>query len=255
MNDMITNGLARLRTTAPPGMAGRVLAELDLIDRYARIDGPIGPMYVAFNGRGISAVVPVADEEAFLEHYRERVGGAAPVPGELPALMDRRLRKAITTGKLGTLPLDLGGLTDFQRKVLMKAAEIPPGQVRPYGWIAKELGMPGAVRAVGSALNKNPAPVVIPCHRVGRSDGTLGKYAFGEEMKRELLESEGLEPDYEDLAERGVRFVGSDTTRIYCYPTCRHARRVSDAHEVRFPSRGVAEAAGYRGCKVCRPAA
>lgn len=254
MNDMVTAGLATLRTTAPGGLVPRVLAELDLIDRYTRVDGPIGPMFVAFNRRGISAVVPLADEAAFRSHYEERVGGDV-VKGELPTLLARRLRKAVETGRLGDLPVDLGALTEFQQAVLRKTAEIPAGQVRPYGWVAREIGKPGAVRAVGSALNKNPVPVVIPCHRVSRSDGTIGEYAFGEAMKRKLLESEGLEPGYEELAHQGVRFVGSDTTKIYCFPTCRHARRVMSRHEVRFPSRETAEAAGYRGCKVCRPAA
>jgi O-6-methylguanine DNA methyltransferase len=55
--------------------------------------------------------------------------------------------------------------------------EIPPGEVRPYSWIAREIGRPGAVRATGSALAKNPVPLLIPCHRVVRSDGRIGKYS------------------------------------------------------------------------------
>jgi O-6-methylguanine DNA methyltransferase len=78
---------------------------------------------------------------------------------------------------------------------LIKAREIPAGQVRPYGWIASEIGRPKAVRAVGTALGRNPVPLLIPCHRVVRTDGRVGDYAFGPPAKRALLAAEGLDPD------------------------------------------------------------
>jgi methylphosphotriester-DNA--protein-cysteine methyltransferase len=91
---------------------------------------------------------------------------------------------------------------------------------------------------------------------VVRTDGQIGNYAYGSPMKRKLLEHEGLDPDaIETAARRGVRLVGSDTTGIYCFPTCRHARRITDAHRVEFRTGRAAEADGYRACKVCRPAA
>ena len=75
--------------------------------------------------------------------------------------------------------VDLRGLSEFEQAVLLKAREIPRGQVRTYGWIASEIGRPLAVRAVGTALRKNPVPIFIPCHRVVRSDRQLGQYALG----------------------------------------------------------------------------
>jgi len=150
----------------------------------------------------------------------------------------------------------IASIGEFRRTVLEKCAEIPPGEIRPYGWIAREIGSPGAVRAVGTALGRNPVPVLIPCHRVIRTDGRIGNYAYGSAMKRALLEHEGLDPDaIEKTAHRGVRLVGSDTTGIYCFPTCRHAKRIGDAHRVEFRSEAAARADGYRACKVCRPAA
>ena len=84
-------------------------------------------------------------------------------------------------------------MTEFERAVLLKALEIPRGEVRTYGWIAAEIGRPAAVRAVGSALRKNPVPVLIPCHRVVRSDGHIGQYALGgSDAKRTILAAEGL---------------------------------------------------------------
>ena len=86
--------------------------------------------------------------------------------------------------------LDLEGYTPFERKVWAATSRIPYGQTRPYSWVAKEVGSPRAYRAVGAALAKNPIPIVIPCHRVLRKDGSLGGYGGGLEMKCTLLEME-----------------------------------------------------------------
>jgi hypothetical protein len=96
---------------------------------------------------------------------------------------------------------------------------------------------------------------VIPCHRVVRADGRIGEYgAGGPKAKREVLAVEGVDAaELEGLADRGVRYVGSDTTRIFCYPSCRHARRVTDRHRVQFRSGEDATGSGYRACLVCRP--
>jgi O-6-methylguanine DNA methyltransferase len=81
-------------------------------------------------------------------------------------------------------------LTHFEKKVYTVIKKIPFGEVRTYAWVAKKIRKPGASRAVGNALNKNPFPIVVPCHRVVRSDGSIGKYAFGHDFKRKLLEIE-----------------------------------------------------------------
>jgi len=86
--------------------------------------------------------------------------------------------------------LDLEGYTPFERRVWAATSRIPYGQTRPYSWVAKEVGSPRAYRAVGAALAKNPIPIIIPCHRVLRKDGTLGGYGGGLDMKRRLLEME-----------------------------------------------------------------
>jgi hypothetical protein len=97
---------------------------------------------------------------------------------------------------------------------------------------------------------------LIPCHRVVRLDGRIGNYGLGgPENKRAILTAEGIDVDeIESLARQGVRLVGSDTTHVYCHPTCRNARRITPAHRQGFRSIEQAEAAGYRACKVCRPA-
>ncbi len=105
----------------------------------------------------------------------------------------KRLRTYFA-GQRVTFPdeLDLSPATAFQREVWQLTRLIPYGETRSYGWIAKRLGKSGAVRAVGQALGRNPLPIIIPCHRVVASDGKLGGYSGGIEMKSYLLQLEAL---------------------------------------------------------------
>lgn len=84
---------------------------------------------------------------------------------------------------------------DFQRRVLLETMRIPRGSVASYGNLAKMISAPGAARAVGSALAGNPFPIIIPCHRVVRSDGSVGQFGGGTEVKKVLLRLEGVEID------------------------------------------------------------
>lgn len=88
------------------------------------------------------------------------------------------------------VPCDLSGHTHFQRSVWEITASIPYGETRSYGWVAREIGAPKAYRAVGAALGANPIPIIIPCHRVLRTDGRLGGYRGGLAMKQRLLSME-----------------------------------------------------------------
>ena len=85
----------------------------------------------------------------------------------------------------------LTGFTPFQLRVWEAALKIPFGQTRSYAWVAGQIGSPRAARAVGSALKKNPYPLIIPCHRVVKSGGDIGEYARGRKAKGQLLELEG----------------------------------------------------------------
>ena len=105
-------------------------------------------------------------------------------------LMERL--KAFFSGQRTTFPdkLVLSPATYFQREVWEKTRLIPYGETRSYGWVAKQIRNPRAVRAVGQALGKNPLPVIVPCHRVVASNGKLGGFGGGVEMKRRLLSLE-----------------------------------------------------------------
>lgn len=82
--------------------------------------------------------------------------------------------------------------TAFQQQVYDAVRRIPKGQTRSYAWVAQTIGKPGAVRAVGNALNNNPFAPEVPCHRVIKSDGSIGGFAHGSERKRRMLRSEGV---------------------------------------------------------------
>ena len=252
----IEAALTDLRTTAPPGLAPNVLAEVGLADRYDRVESPIGPLVVAWNGLGVSAVEEAPDDAAFEAAHVARTGRPVYRADRLPDRLAAAIAKRLAGDRHVRIDLDLRGHTDFERDVWHKALEIPRGEVRPYGWIAAEIGRPKAVRAVGTALGHNPVPLIVPCHRVVRTDGTLGQYSLGGPgNKRTILTDEGVDlPRLEELASSGIRFIGSDTTKIFCLPTCRHARRVTDRHRLEFHSMAEGQARGYRACKVCRPA-
>lgn len=253
---LLLNHLRHLGTVqAPDIVLPTVLERLGQSDAYTSCASPIGPVYVAYNVLGISAVMAAPSAAEFEQAFRARFKRSLRHVESLPGALDR-LWEQQWSGKKRHMPqVDLRGLSEFEQAVLHKATEIPRGEMRPYAWLAREIGHPKAVRAVGSALGRNPVPLLIPCHRIGQSDGRIGNYAFGSPAKRAILTTEGVDVEaLEHMARAGVRYYGSDTTRIYCFPTCRHARRISARHRVSFRSEAAATAAGYRPCTVCRPA-
>src|SRR3972149_3972784 len=125
---------------------------------------------------------------------RRRVAAHRLHPGDRPG--DRPMTTLDTTlPELAVRPFALRGLPPFATDVLRGALTIPPGEIRPYAWLAREVGRPKAVRAVGTALAHNPIPILIPCHRIVRSDGLIGDYAWGSAIKRAVLAAEGLDPE------------------------------------------------------------
>ena len=248
--------LRAVRVSAPDYLVARTLERVvGVFDSYTETTSPVGAIFVAFNRRGIVAIEratdPGAFEADFARRFKRPVARATHAPADLLKRLGRRLR-----GERARLRFDLSSLTEFERAVLLATERIPHGEVRPYGWVAKEIGRPRAVRAVGSALAHNPIPLAIPCHRVVRSDGLIGDYSMGEgaETKRRVLRSEGVDPDeLERLARAGVRYIGSDTTRVFCLPSCRDARRIMPTHRVAFHSAAESLARGYRPCRHCRP--
>jgi O-6-methylguanine DNA methyltransferase len=240
---------------APPGLLPAVLERLGLADKYWRIESPLGAVFVAHNKTGIAMVSRASSPAAFERRFTARFG--RPIAAEkstAPARVRELIGKVKAEGRQ-SLHFDLRGLSEFERAVLRKALEIPTGEVRSYSWIAREVGHPGAVRAAGSVLAKNPVPLLIPCHRVVRSDGHLGKYSLGSDRnKRRLLEVEGAQPDMlERLASSGVRFLGNAEKKYFCFPTCGGIQTLFVTNKVPFASQREAVEAGFHPCKDCRP--
>ncbi|MFZ0216070.1 MAG: methylated-DNA--[protein]-cysteine S-methyltransferase [Candidatus Dormiibacterota bacterium] len=254
----IRDAIAELaRTRAPEPLLPSVLREVGLGYWYATLASVLGPVFVAHGPRGVAAIRREAEgadafERWFAATHDAPVRREPVLPARIVASLEGRWR-----GERRVLPLDLEHVTPFQRAVLEQAARIPRGEVRTYGWIAKEIGHAHAARAVGNALAHNPVPLVVPCHRVVPGDLALGAYSCGgPEAKRAVLTAEGVDlVRLEALAAGGVRFVGSDTTHVFCTPTCRTTRRLTRQHEVHFRSERAARQAGYRPCLVCRPIA
>jgi O-6-methylguanine DNA methyltransferase len=236
-----------------PEFTAQVFARIGL-DRYITAASPLGPAYVAWTATGVSALRLAGDAAAFEAWYEERFGRRV-----VPALEDDATAAA-ARAKLGgadiAVPLDLRECSPFEQRVLERAAAISAGYARPYALLAREMGMPQAARAVGSALGRNPVPLLIACHRVVRGDNTVGGYIFGSDAKRALLAREGVDMDAaERIVRRGFRYIAcGDGT--FCLPTCGDiATRVEEPEHYLLRDLDDAHAHGLVPCEGCRPVA
>jgi len=143
---------------------------------YDTFDSPVGNLYLIFSGEDLTGVsfkipadIPFKAGSAPAEFIKELEGYFQGVN------VSFRQRIRFLRG------------TDFEKKVWLAIKEIPYGETRTYKWLAERVAMPRATRAVGHALSKNPIPIVLPCHRVIESDGSIGGYLSGVDIKRRLL--------------------------------------------------------------------
>lgn len=238
---------------APSRISEATALGTGIADGFDFYESVVGTVVVTFNPEGVSSL-SLASED-YEQHFTSRFGRPL-IRAEAPSAWGRLIPERIDAGSPGKLPVDLRSLTVFQHEVLMRATTIPRGEVRPYGWLARLIGKPGAARAVGSTMARNPIPLIIPCHRVIRSDGHIGAYSLGgPHQKWELLSFEGAEPErLERLAGQGVRVQGNTSTHIYCLPTCRAIRRSQSENVTGFRDTSGAIEAGFRACKICQPA-
>ena len=144
------------------------------VDQIAKIAGPVGGLWVAYNDQGISGAsfANLTTFARFREEHHDRTGRPSARPDAMPDDLFDAIENSFNTGDRSDLAFDLRGAT--------------------YADMARSIRRPNAVRAVGTALGANPIPVLIPCHRVLRSDGSLGGYAFGLPIKERLLDREAV---------------------------------------------------------------
>ncbi len=160
---------------------------------YDTVESPIGDLLVAVTDRGLLRISFDPDPAA-MEEEIARIAGRAVLRspravdaarGELDEYFDRRRRSF-------DLTVDLRGTTDFTARVLAELARVPYGHTATYGDLAARAGRPRAARAVGMVMNRNPIPIVLPCHRIVGASGDLVGYAGGLGRKVELLRLEGV---------------------------------------------------------------
>jgi len=183
-------------TTMSPELDRRfreAAARENLLDvAYDLVDSPIGALFVASTERGFCRIAYDVEPEQELDRLAHAFGlrvlrSAPPID---PA---RRQLEEYFEGKRRRfdLPFDVSQLADFNRRVLRELARVPYGQVVTYGELATRAARPRAARAVGTVMNRNPLPIVLPCHRVIGANGKLVGYAGGLERKEALLRLEG----------------------------------------------------------------
>ncbi len=179
------------RRAPPERRASRPRPPRDV--RFAAFKTSAGWMGVTLTPRGVLRMSYPS------EHMARALDAVAWAGGGQPAGDDPRVDRlaAEVEAFLGggavafSVPPDLSAGTPFQRRVWAALLKIPRGETRTYGWIARRLGRPAAVRAVGAAVGANPIPLLVPCHRVVGSDGSLCGFAGGLALKRRLLAMEG----------------------------------------------------------------
>ena len=223
-------------------------------DSYDTVTERGETVFVVFTDRGIRMIHRGGTPEDVRERYARRHGRAL-TEGKLPERFRKQLAAALRGEGVDDPQIDWGDdIEGIERDVLKTLTRIPRGEVRTYSWVAEQVGHPKAVRAVGNICARNVVPFVVPCHRVVPAAGGIGNYAFGSALKRELLKREGVDVDALDaLARKGVRFIGSKTTKIVCFPTCRDARRIREENRVPFPDAEAARQKGFRPCRKCQP--
>lgn len=163
---------------------------------YARLDSPVGTVWIASTGVGVCKISLGAERSgAFLSWISEHIGpGESWEDPELMSSATSQLAEYFSgTRQTFDLPLDVRG-TSFQRAVWSQVILIPYGATASYGDIAQLVGKPKASRTVGSAVGANPLPIVIPCHRVVGSGGSLVGFGAGLDVKETLLRLEGSYP-------------------------------------------------------------
>jgi methylated-DNA-[protein]-cysteine S-methyltransferase len=168
-------------------------ARENLLDvAYDRVDSPMGDLLVAATRRGLCRISYDAEPEQEVERLA-RTFGVRVLRSSKPIDVARRELDEYFSGtrRRFDLPLDVELLADFNRRVLRELARVPYGEVVTYGELAARAARPRAARAVGTVMNRNPLPIVLPCHRVIGSNGKLVGYAGGLERKEALLRLEG----------------------------------------------------------------
>ena len=192
LHDLMTSGQG-LRPAAEDPLRARLVAEAEragLLDvAYRTVDSPLGPLLLAATREGVVRIAfEGEDHDTVLHVLADRISPRIlRAPGRLDEAARQLEEYFAGTRRRFDVAVDLRLAHGFRRTVLNHLRSIAYGTTESYSTVAAASGSPAAVRAVGSACATNPVPLVVPCHRVVRSDGTVGQYLGGVEAKRALL--------------------------------------------------------------------
>ncbi len=224
------------------------------IARVGVIDSPMGRLFIADGPRGILAIhfmdgkgpdplemmrgkFDVVEDQAAADRIGDEIGRF--VAGDRTALKHE---------------IDLSLVeSDFKRRALTKLRKVPLGSVVTYQGLAAAVGAPDGQRAIGNAMGSNPVPIYVPCHRVIKSDLSIGNYGGGVDRKLKLLRAEGFAVG-KDLRVPARAVMGHQRTHIFCRPECSAAKRADIGRMFIFADPERARSAGLRACKMCHPA-
>ena len=219
------------------------------------VSSPIGRLLVAMTDRGVVLIsyVRTADGlDSAIGKLRRRFDPVADqdavrcVASEVHNFLagdETALRQKVDLRMVGS---------DFHKKLLERLCKIAAGATITYQALGAWAGAPHSQRAVGGAMHSNPIPIYVPCHRVIRSDGSLGGYGGGLDVKRKLLRTEGFSITSAGVL-GGPAVWGNRRTGIFCRPDCRAAARSDRSHMLLFRDAARAIQAGMRSCRLCRP--
>ncbi len=162
---------------------------------YGFMDTACGPLLVATTENGVCAVswLRHTDRDESLREIEERGMLATESQATVAPVIEQLRRYFDGVSRAFDLEVDLTGTSGFTHRALEAIRSVPFGEVVTYGDVARAIDQPGATQAVGNAMGKNPIPVIVPCHRVIRSDGTMGNYTGGVDIKKMLLAIEGVD--------------------------------------------------------------
>ena len=224
------------------------------IARVGVIDSPMGRLFVADGPRGILAI-----------HFMDGKGldPLKMMRGKFDVVEDQAAADRIgdeirrfVAGDRSALKhdIDLSLVeSDFKRRALTRLRTVPLGSVVTYQGLAAACGAPDGQRAIGNAMGSNPVPIYVPCHRVIKSDLSIGNYGGGVDRKLKLLRAEGFAVG-KDLRVPARAVMGHQRTHIFCRPECSSAKRAKVGRFYIYADSERARSAGLRACKICHPA-
>jgi methylated-DNA-[protein]-cysteine S-methyltransferase len=224
--------------------------------RVGLIGSPIGDLLVAQSDRGLLGLhfMWISDADRMLAKMRQRFDLVEnePATTKISVALDRYFRSGDSSA-LDNQKVDLSMVeSEFQRRALERLRAVPSGSLITYQGLAAAVGNPNSQRAIGTTMATNPIPIFVPCHRVIRSDGSVGNYGGGVDRKLMLLEREGFHVG-KDLRVPTDAVLGHRGTHIFCRPECSAAKRADQSKMLIFADARKAEHAGLRACKLCRP--